>query len=251
MHFLVPLFFNNWFENRGDAFKITVHHRRAIPARTDTIGPWLETLSFLSWLAALTNSALVYLFRPGAQTPHTYEHEHETVFSHEHHHLVFSDDTREVLLVALLVAFGASHAHALVRQLVRHIIERVFWRGSKEVRETEMAERKVKEAFLKKIAVPQDERRSGSRARMRSSVSSFVFPIPAGTGPGGNRPPMTPDVRVEDVDGFLPPPPSSAASGMATVQEEVPEEEEEEEEEDGFWMRDEGLDEIQRSIKDD
>ena len=58
---------NNWLEMRSDAFKIAVHTRRPIPARTDTIGPWLDTLTFLTWLAALTNSALVSLFRPGDQ----------------------------------------------------------------------------------------------------------------------------------------------------------------------------------------
>jgi hypothetical protein len=39
-----------------DTFKIT-HH-----IRTDSIGLWLESFSFLTWLAALTNSTLVYLF---------------------------------------------------------------------------------------------------------------------------------------------------------------------------------------------
>src|SRR5687768_16483821 len=57
-------FINNIFELRSDAFKITVHHRRPVPVRTDTIGPWLEALSFLTWMSALTNSALVYLFSP-------------------------------------------------------------------------------------------------------------------------------------------------------------------------------------------
>jgi hypothetical protein len=42
-----------------DAFKIT-HH-----IRTDSIGLWLESFSFLTWLAALTNSTLVYLFHGG------------------------------------------------------------------------------------------------------------------------------------------------------------------------------------------
>jgi hypothetical protein len=55
---------NNIFELRSDAFKITVHHRRPVPVRTDTIGPWLDALTFLTWLSALTNSALVYLFSP-------------------------------------------------------------------------------------------------------------------------------------------------------------------------------------------
>jgi len=62
-------FLNNLFELRSDAFKMTVHNRRPVPSRTDTIGPWLEALTFLTWLGALTNSALVYLFSPQFRTP--------------------------------------------------------------------------------------------------------------------------------------------------------------------------------------
>lgn len=58
---------NNFFEIRADAFKMTVHFRRPIPTRTDSIGPWLDTLTFLTWLAALINAALVYLFSPASQ----------------------------------------------------------------------------------------------------------------------------------------------------------------------------------------
>ncbi|KAF9564904.1 DUF590-domain-containing protein [Agrocybe pediades] len=60
----VMAFLNNLLEIRSDAFKMTVHNRRPIPSRTDTIGPWLDALTFLTWLGALTNSALVYLFSP-------------------------------------------------------------------------------------------------------------------------------------------------------------------------------------------
>jgi anoctamin-10 len=39
--------------------------RRPVPARADSIGPWLSHLSFLSWLACLTTSTLVFLFGKG------------------------------------------------------------------------------------------------------------------------------------------------------------------------------------------
>ena len=35
---------NNWLELRSDAFKISHHVRRPIPVRTDTIGPWLDSM---------------------------------------------------------------------------------------------------------------------------------------------------------------------------------------------------------------
>jgi len=61
---LVPVSFliNNWFELRADAVKICVEMQRPTPVRADTIGPWLDALSFLSWLGSITMAALVYLF---------------------------------------------------------------------------------------------------------------------------------------------------------------------------------------------
>lgn len=40
-------------------------HRRPVPQRADTIGPWLNNIDFLSWLGSLTTSTLVYLFQGG------------------------------------------------------------------------------------------------------------------------------------------------------------------------------------------
>lgn len=61
---LVPVSFliNNWIELRADAVKICVEMRRPTPWRADTIGPWLNALSFLSWVGSITTSALVYMF---------------------------------------------------------------------------------------------------------------------------------------------------------------------------------------------
>lgn len=61
---LVPLSFliNNWVELRADAVKICVEMQRPTPWRADTIGPWLDALTFLTWLGSITMSALVYLF---------------------------------------------------------------------------------------------------------------------------------------------------------------------------------------------
>ena len=58
----VSFVFNDWLELRADAMKICVEMQRPTPWRADTIGPWLDTLSFLTWLGSLTTSALVYLF---------------------------------------------------------------------------------------------------------------------------------------------------------------------------------------------
>lgn len=61
---LVPVSFlvNNWIELRADAAKICVGMQRPTPWRADTIGPWLDSLSFLSWLGSITMAAIVFLF---------------------------------------------------------------------------------------------------------------------------------------------------------------------------------------------
>lgn len=53
---------NDWLELRADAVKICIEMQRPIPWRADTIGPWLDSLSFLSWIGSITSAALVYLF---------------------------------------------------------------------------------------------------------------------------------------------------------------------------------------------
>jgi len=58
----VSFLINNWIELRADAVKICVEMQRPTPFRRDTIGPWLDSLSFLSWLGSITTAALVYLF---------------------------------------------------------------------------------------------------------------------------------------------------------------------------------------------
>ncbi|KAF2852794.1 DUF590-domain-containing protein [Plenodomus tracheiphilus IPT5] len=58
----VSFLVNNWIELRADAMKICVEMQRPTPWRADTIGPWLDSLSFLTWLGSLTTSALVYMF---------------------------------------------------------------------------------------------------------------------------------------------------------------------------------------------
>ena len=61
---LTPVSFiiNNWIELRSDAAKICLEMQRPNPLRADSIGPWLDSLGFLTWLGSITTAALVYLF---------------------------------------------------------------------------------------------------------------------------------------------------------------------------------------------
>lgn len=152
---------NNFFELRSDAFKITVHNRRPIPQRTDTIGPWLDALSFLTWLGALTNAALVYLFCPRAQNHCTKPgaldkvHQHIISAASPQGGLVGPEEggaaTRELLGTALLIALVASHGYIALRTVVRHVLEKALWHASAEVREREAGERAVKARFLEGV----------------------------------------------------------------------------------------------------
>ncbi|KAG6918168.1 hypothetical protein DXG01_016153 [Tephrocybe rancida] len=203
---------NNFLELRSDAFKMTVHNRRPIPVRTDTIGPWLEALTFLSWLSALTNSALVYLFCPRSvnscsATPDA----HTSQLDRVHQHLIIGADsegsaaTKELLLTALLIAFAASHGYFFLRVIVRHVIERVFWKGSEEVKEREKDDREIKGKFLQGYLV-EDARKSEAAAQPDDAADATTV---------------------------------EARQGISTDADAVF----------GFWDNDEGLEEISRVSK--
>ncbi|KAI0972645.1 DUF590-domain-containing protein [Xylaria arbuscula] len=68
---LTPLSFliNNWVELRSDAIKIAMTSQRPIPWRSDSIGPWLNALGFLSWVGTLVSSAIVFLFSGDTEGP--------------------------------------------------------------------------------------------------------------------------------------------------------------------------------------
>jgi len=174
---LVMAFLNNLLEIRSDAFKIAVHNRRPFALRTDTIGPWLDALAFLTWVGALTNSALVYLFSPDLLSESAIVH---ADYKHQHHHQRSGDNPnamKELLLKAVLVSLVASHGYMLMSVLVRHVVERVWWVASKEVKEREVEERTVKERFLSGVGVgdtqtilgQQQEREQGNQEEKRDA----------------------------------------------------------------------------------
>ncbi|KAI0023060.1 DUF590-domain-containing protein [Xylariomycetidae sp. FL0641] len=65
----VSFFINNWIELRSDAMKIAVSSQRPTPWRSDSIGPWLHALGFLSWIGSIVSSAIVFLFSGAAEGP--------------------------------------------------------------------------------------------------------------------------------------------------------------------------------------
>lgn len=120
---------NNYVELRSDAFKISKHVRRPIPVRTDSIGPWLECLKNLTWIAALMNPPLVYMFNSRYSGESTL-------------------NSQSLLGWITIITLLASHEFLFTRSVVRFIVERVFWRGSEEQLESEKIERQVKDICL-------------------------------------------------------------------------------------------------------
>lgn len=164
---LAPLMalMNNWLELRSDAFKVTTHTRRPVPVRSDTIGPWLENMvcdlvhrrcntdetsyqSFISWLAALTNTALVYLFRPNMQTGWIFKLLFQTA-GQTAAKSAPGQTIENSIVPALLLVLSASHGYWILHVIVRHLLVRALWMGSPEAKEVERKEKDMKECYLK------------------------------------------------------------------------------------------------------
>lgn len=99
---LVPVSFlvNNWVELRSDFFKIIVECRRPLALRADTIGPWLDTLGFLSWVGSIISAALIYMFNNSQAAPN-------------------GEPTAIKGWALLLSIFFSEHLYLIVRYVVR------------------------------------------------------------------------------------------------------------------------------------
>lgn len=114
---------NNWIEARSDALKIAVGSRRPIPWRADSIGPWISSLAFLSWLGSVTSSALVYLFHNGRAGPDGSP----------------SGITAWALLLSVLLG---EHIYLVVQRVVRHVVGKMDRPGLQKERAERFAMRK-------------------------------------------------------------------------------------------------------------
>jgi anoctamin-10 len=157
---LAPVFafINNYVELRSDALKLSKHVRRPVGDRVETIGSWLETLasllgprarwptncqSIISWIGAITNATLIYLFRPTHALAAASQSPNPNVPSYPGSaHLVnivstySSSPALRTLLPTLIplamIALAASHGFIILRWIVEALSERTLWRGSPE-----------------------------------------------------------------------------------------------------------------------
>ncbi|KAJ9668071.1 hypothetical protein H2201_001877 [Coniosporium apollinis] len=124
---------NDWIELRADAVKICVQMQRPIPWRADTIGPWLDALTFLTWVGSLTTAALCYLFSNDGLGP--------------------NGTPKNIQGWALLLTvFFAEHAFLAVRQVVRVVVSKMDSPGrQKERRQRYLLRRQYFEESLSEI----------------------------------------------------------------------------------------------------
>jgi anoctamin-10 len=114
---------NDWVELRADAMKICVEMQRPTPWRADTIGPWLDSLSFLTWLGSVTTSALVYMFYNTNTGP-------------------AGNPSNIQLWALLLTVFFSEHLFIILRLTVRHVISKIDSPGVQKERRERFAVRK-------------------------------------------------------------------------------------------------------------
>jgi anoctamin-10 len=146
---LVPCSFliNNWIELRGDAFKITSESKHPNPERADSIGPWLDSLGFLTWLGSITTAAVVYMFSNDGVGP--------------------SGRPGDIKLWALLLSvFASEHIYLLVRLGVRTAISKL---DSENMRKERAERYMVRKRYLEETGFVDKKGRQSLRV---SSVSS-------------------------------------------------------------------------------
>lgn len=120
---LMPLGFliNNWIELRGDFFKLISESQRPPPIRSDSIGPCISALEFLTWLGSLSTAALLYMY--GGD----------------------SDENNIHLGGLLLTVFIAEQAYLATKLTIRFIFDKI---GSEAVRTEEATRRLVRKRYL-------------------------------------------------------------------------------------------------------
>jgi len=117
---------NNWVELRSDAIKICVHTRPPIPHRADGIGPWLENLMLLTWLSAITNPSLLYLYHPTSNA--------------------FSSAS---LIVMMALIFCTEHLFSFIHYIIQHMMSTIPYSADDYIKKQEY---KAKKRLLEKRA---------------------------------------------------------------------------------------------------
>lgn len=152
---LMPLGFliNNWIELRGDFFKLISESQRPPPIRSDSIGPCLSALEFLTWLGSLSTAALLHMYSGDG------------------------DGTNTCLDGLLLTVFVAEQAYLATKLTIRFMFDKI---GSDAVRAEEATRRLVRKRYLETFseevagASVRQEPRTYTTQHKRSSPVIFT-----------------------------------------------------------------------------
>lgn len=144
---------NNWFELRADAMKICSEMQRPTPFRAESIGPWLDSLLFLTWMGSVTESAVCYMFSSDGVGP---------------------DGSPKGITgwALLLTIFLAEHSFLAVRWAIRLAVSKLQSPSAlKERRERYIVRRKYFEENLSELdKVPTLSEKPGDAAITRESL---------------------------------------------------------------------------------
>lgn len=165
---LVPLGFllNNWLELRGDFFKLTMECKRPPPVRTDSIGPSLQGLEFLTWLGTLSTATIVHIYRSGVENVK--------------------------LSSLLLTILAAEQSYLAMRFAVRTTMEKL---GSDSILRNEARRYNVRKGYLEaysKSTAGSSSSRSNQRVRFNERVDVFS------TAPDEDPPPNPDDTGHDE-----------------------------------------------------
>jgi len=150
---LIPIGFliNNVVELRTDFLKICMEHQRPAPVRTDGIGPWINSLDFLTWAGSLTTGAIVHLFGTNSIGSGAWWALPLTIFVSEHIFLALRSVVRFVL-------------QRIGSEQIRKQRQKRYARRAKHLEEIEATKR---QGLL--LSVAERERRKSMRAMGQDS----------------------------------------------------------------------------------
>lgn len=112
---------------------MTHNVQRPIPARVASIGPWLDALSTLAQLSAVTVTTLHLLFHPHHLRFHFVPSGAERFLSPSYHpDADAGTSVSETVFPLLLVGLAASQVSNLVQRGLAYAMQKTVWEGSEQ-----------------------------------------------------------------------------------------------------------------------
>jgi anoctamin-10 len=136
-------------------------------------------------MSALSNSALVYMFEPRVTSEHSTlggqrvgtmldaTTANANATTAESLKAASGFNYRSILLPALMIALSSSHAYILVRLVIRHLIRRAVWKGSKEERQAREADVEIKRLYIRSLVSSTESGQGQTLASEKTPDAAF------------------------------------------------------------------------------